>query len=55
MIFIFNIIANWSLKFFMAWIMWLLANWLNMPEWATIAMVAIGAAESSLNPKVTYQ
>jgi len=45
------IAANWALKFFMAWIMYLLATWLGMPEWAMIAMVAVGAAET----KITFQ
>lgn len=51
MITIFTIILNWTLKLFVAWLMYLLANWLGAPEWAMIAMVAVGAAET----KVSFQ
>lgn len=45
------IIINWALKLIVAWLMYLLANWFQAPEWAMIAMVAIGACES----KVTFK
>lgn len=45
---LFLIILNWILKALMAWLMYLLANWLGVPEWAMIAMVAIGATETKI-------
>lgn len=48
--FILIVVLNWALKLFVAWLMYLLATWLQVPEWAMIAMVAIGACET----KVTF-
>jgi len=44
--FIIVFILNWTLKLFMAWLAYLFATWLQLPEWAVMALVAIGAAES---------
>jgi len=42
------IVLNWCLKLFVAWLMYLLAVWLQAPEWATIALVAIGVCETRI-------
>lgn len=42
------IVLNWTIKLFAAWLMYLLAVWLNVPEWAMIAMVALGAVETKV-------
>lgn len=47
--FIFAVILNWSLKLFVAWLMYLLADWLTVPVWAMVAMVAVGAVETRIS------
>jgi len=47
------LILNWISKLFVAWLMYLLAVWLAAPEWAMIAMVAIGACETKLTINFT--
>lgn len=39
---IFVITVNWVFKMFAGWLIYLLATWLEFPEWAVIASVAIG-------------
>lgn len=46
LLFIFKVLLNWIFKLFFAFLMYLLANWLGVPEWTMIAMVAIGACET---------
>lgn len=39
---------NWAAKLLMAWLLFLLANWLGLPDWGVIAFTAIGAAETRI-------
>lgn len=39
-------LLNVAIKLFAAWIAYLLAKWIQAPEWATIAFVVMGVQSS---------